>query len=330
VTEFPQADQRPSPIDDGFEIDTRVAQDEAGLPLATALERAGLEPTAEPVPLTQRQLFIRRFKRHKLAIASLAVLILIFVLCFGASWFATAPSDQRSDLSQKNLPPSMEYPFGTDYNGRDMVPRVLYGGQISLRIGVGVAIVSTLLGTTLGAIAGLYGRWIDQLLMRITDLVLILPAIAVLAVAFQKWKASPTTIVFVLAALFWMQIARVVRGLTLSLKEKEFVEGARAAGASGPRIILRHILPNCIGPIMVNLTLQIAVAIITESTLSFLGLGVAKPEISWGTLLYDARSSYNQNIHLILFPGMAILLTVLAVNALGDGLRDALDPHAKH
>ena len=330
MSDIPKADERSSVDDDGLAIDTAVAPDEPGAPLAAALEAAGLEATAEPVPLSQRQLFLRRFKRHKLAIISLVVLILIFVLCFGASWFATSPSDQRSDLSLKNMPPSLDHPFGTDYNGRDMASRVLYGGQISLRIGVGVAIVSTLLGTTMGAIAGLYGKWIDQVLMRITDLVLILPAIAVLAVAFQRWEASPTTIVLVLAALFWMPIARVVRGLTLSLKEKEFVEGARAAGASGPRIILRHILPNCIGPIMVNLTLQIAVAIITESTLSFLGLGVAKPEISWGTLLYDARSSYNQNIHLILFPGMAILLTVLAVNALGDGLRDALDPHAKH
>jgi len=211
-----------------------------------------------------------------------------------------------------------------------MFTRVLYGGQISLRIGIGVAVVSTLLGTVAGAVAGLYGKWADQILMRATDLFLILPAIAILAVSLKRFGQDPNKIVLVLAGLFWMQIARVVRGVTLSLREKEFVEGARAAGAGGPRIILRHILPNCLGPIMVNLTLQIAVAIITESTLSFLGYGVAKPDYSWGSLLYDARAKYSHDIHLVLFPGFAILLTVLAVNALGDGLRDALDPHAKH
>jgi peptide/nickel transport system permease protein len=328
--EFPEADGH-NPTDDGFSIDTRVVPDEGGAPLAIELGVTDLDVTAEPVALSQWQLFIRRFKRHKLAIISLVALILIFFLCFGvANLFLTAPADQRSDLLNRDLGPSLDHPFGTDDLGRDMFARVLYGGQISLRIGLGVALFSTILGTTFGAIAGLYGKWLDQVLMRATDLVLILPAIAVLAVALQRFGQKPNNIVLVLAGLFWMQIARVVRGLTMSLKEKEFVEGARAAGAGGPRIILRHILPNCIGPIMVNLTLQIAVAIITESTLSFLGYGVAKPAVSWGTLLYDARTKYNMDIHLVLFPGLAILLTVLSVNALGDGLRDALDPHAKH
>lgn len=330
MDEFPESGDRRSPTDDSVFVDTRVVPDEGGAPLALELGVVGLDVGAEPVALSQRQLFVRRFKRHKMAIASLVILVLIFLLCFGASYFATSPADQRSDLANVSQAPSLDHPFGTDELGRDMFTRVLYGGQISLRIGLGVAIVSTLLGTTFGAIAGLYGKWLDQILMRLTDLVLILPGIAVLAVALLRYGQKPNTIVLVLAGLFWMQLARVVRGLTLSLKEKEFVEGARAAGAGGPRIILRHILPNCIGPIMVNLTLQIAVAIITESTLSFLGYGVAKPDVSWGTLLYDARTKVNEDVHLVLFPGFAILLTVLAVNALGDGLRDALDPHAKH
>lgn len=162
--------------------------------------------------------------------------------------------------------------------------------------------------------------------MRLTDLFLIIPALAILAIAREKFGDSTTTISLVLAALFWMWIARVVRGQTLALKEKEFIEAAKAIGGTGPRIIARHVLPNCLGAIVVNATLQIAVAIITESTLSFLGFGV---DASWGNLLATAKGNYDNDTHLLYFPGLAILLTVLCVNALGDGLRDALDPHAK-
>jgi peptide/nickel transport system permease protein len=319
-----------SPRGDSIELDSTLAQDAGGAPLALEL---GIGPEgagpSEPVALSQWQLFIRRFRRHKFAIFSLIVLIVLFVLCFSAPWIAPFPKGD-TDLLSRNLPPSSEHWLGTDEGGRDVLTDLLYGGQISLRIGVSVALVSTLLGTTFGALAGLYGKWIDQVLMRLTDLFLLLPLVAVLAVALERFGKKPNTVVLVLAGLFWMQIARVVRGLTLSLKEKEFVEGARAAGASGPRIILRHILPNCIGPIMVNLTLQIAVAIISESTLSFLGFGVQRPDISWGTMLNDNRGNYDEQIHTLLAPGFAILLTVLCVNAFGDGLRDAFDPHAKH
>jgi peptide/nickel transport system permease protein len=319
-----------SPRGDSVELDSTLAQDAAGAPLALELGVSGDIPgPSEPVALSQWQLFIRRFRRHKFAIFSLFVLIVLFVLSFSASWIAPFPKGQ-TDLLARNLSPSSDHWLGTDEGGRDILTDVLYGGQISLRIGISVALVSTLLGTTFGALAGLYGKWVDQILMRLTDLFLLVPLIAVLAVALERFGKKPNTVVLVLAGLFWMQIARVVRGLTLSLREKEFVEGARAAGASGPRIILRHILPNCIGPIMVNLTLQIAVAIIAESTLSFLGFGVQRPDISWGTMLNDNRGNYENHIHTLLAPGLAILLTVLCVNALGDGLRDAFDPHAKH
>jgi peptide/nickel transport system permease protein len=319
-----------SPRGDSVALDSTVAQDQGGAPLALELGTEGLPPgPGDPVALSQRQLFFRRFKRHKLAIASLVVLIVLFVLCFSADLIADYPKGQ-TDLLARNESPSAEHWFGTDEGGKDVFTDILYGGQISLRIGIGVALVATFLGTTVGAVAGLYGKWIDQLLMRTTDLFLLLPAVAVLAVSLERFGKRPNTVVLVLAGLFWMQIARVVRGLTLSLKEKEFVEGARAAGASGPRIVLRHILPNCIGPIMVNLTLQIAVAIIAESTLSFLGFGVQRPDISWGTMLNDNRDNFDETIHTLLFPGFAILITVLCVNALGDGLRDAFDPHAKH
>lgn len=320
-----------SPRGDSVELDSTVAQDAAGAPLALELGVEGGDVTGptEPVALSQWQLFTRRFKRHKFAIVSMFILLLLFVLCFSAPWITDFPKG-KTDLLARNESPSSEHWFGTDEGGKDVFTDVLYGGQISLRIGLSVAIVSTLVGTAFGALAGLYGKWIDQILMRLTDLFLLVPLIAVLAVALERFGKKPNTVVFVLAGLFWMQIARVVRGLTLSLKEKEFVEGARAAGASGPRIVLRHILPNCIGPIMVNLTLQIAVAIIAESTLSFLGFGVQRPDISWGTMLNDNRDNFDETIHTLLFPGFAILITVLCVNALGDGLRDAFDPHAKH
>jgi peptide/nickel transport system permease protein len=298
-------------------------------PVEEQLVAAGLLAEAEPEPLSQWQLFLRRFRRHKLAIGSLVFLVLLYAVVFSAGWLAPFPQGQQ-DLLLGPTAPSADHWLGTDELGRDLLSELLYAGQISLRIGVAVAVVSTIIGATLGAIAGFYGRWIDQLLMRTTDLFLIVPAVAALAIALRRFGSSPLTVTLVLAGLFWMWIARVVRAQTLALREKEFVEAAQAVGASGPRIIVRHILPNCIGPIMVNATLQIAVAIIAESTLSFLGFGVGKGVTSWGKMLSDAEGYFNNNTHLLYFPGLCIVLTVLAVNALGDGLRDALDPHAKH
>jgi peptide/nickel transport system permease protein len=296
---------------------------EPGVPI-----EEGLAEAAEPIPLSQWQLFYRRFKRHKLAVASLVVLVLLFVMCYGADWIAPFPKGQQ-DLTpgSENQSPSWDHLFGTDQLGRDYFSEVLYAGQVSLRIGLTVALLSTTVGTIFGAIAGFYGGWLDQVVMRTTDLFLIVPALAVLALGQQRFGSSAATVSFVLAAVLWMAIARIVRGQVLAVKEKEFVEAARAVGASGRRIVLRHILPNCIGPIVVNVTLAIAVAIIIESTLSFLGFGVGS---SWGNLLNTARGNYDNYVHLLYFPGLAILLTVLCVNALGDGLRDALDPHAKH
>jgi peptide/nickel transport system permease protein len=310
-----------------FATDVRETLPGAPAEAELAIEE-GLVATAEPIPLSQRQLFYRRFKRHKLAIASLVVLVILFVLCYGADWIAPFEKGQQ-DLSSGsgNQSPSLDHLFGTDQLGRDYFSEVLFAGQISLRIGVTVAVLSTTVGTIMGAIAGYYGRWFDQIVMRTTELFLILPALAVLAIAQQKFGSSPATISYVLAGVFWMTIARVVRAQTLAIKEKEFVEAARAIGASGRRIIVRHILPNCIGPIVVNVTLVIAVAIVLESTLSFLGFGVGS---SWGNMLNNARGNYDNYTHLLYFPGLAILLTVLCVNALGDGLRDAFDPHAKH
>jgi peptide/nickel transport system permease protein len=318
----------------------KIGGEPAPLGSPVALEPMSMLPVEqhEPTPRSQWQLFWRRFFRHRVAVVGAIVLVLLIVLCFGAKFFAPYPKNHQ-DLLLGPTSPSRKHLMGTDELGRDQLTEILYAGQISLKIGLAVAFFSTLTGTIIGAAAGYFGRFWDQLLMRLTDLFLVVPAIAVLAVAlkfftgyslFGKQIAQETWIIIVLAGLGWMYIARVVRGQVLSIKEKEFVEAARAAGASSQRIVSRHILPNCIGPILVNATLSIAAAIITESTLSFLGFGVQPPTTSWGNMLASAEGNYNQNTHLLYFPGLMILLTVLCVNFLGDGLRDAFDPQHKH
>jgi peptide/nickel transport system permease protein len=275
------------------------------------------------------QLSWRRFARHKAALASIGVLVALAVVCFGAPLFAPYARDHQN-LTLGTVGPSWSHWFGTDELGRDQLTRILYAGQISLKIGLAVALLSTVVGVAVGAVAGYLGKAADQVLMRVTDLFLIVPALAVLAIALKKFGHDDLTIIWVLAALFWMYVARVVRAQVLSVKEQEFVEAARASGASGPWIVARHILPNCIGPIVVNATLAVAAAIVAESTLSFLGFGVQLPATSWGRMLSDAEGYVGTSqSYLLYFPGLAILLTVLAVNFLGDGLRDAFDPQSE-
>lgn len=305
-----------------------------------------LAPGAEAEPRTQWQLFRRRFFRHRAAMVGLTVLVLLMVACFGASWVAFYSKDWHLFAVGAQGPSKMHW-FGLDGNGYDELTQILYAGQLSLKIGLAVALISTLIGTTIGSLAGYYGSVWDQFLSRFTDLFLIVPQLAVLAIATKKFSQSNSflfwkfgekafgiyrvdkdlVIIVVLALLGWTYVARTVRGQVLSIKEKEFVEAARAAGASDRRVIVRHILPNCVGVIMVNLTLSIAGAVIAESTLSFLGFGVQPPQSSWGKMLSDAEGYVGTpNVHLLYFPGLMLLLTVLAVNFLGDGLRDALDP----
>jgi peptide/nickel transport system permease protein len=288
---------------------------------------------AEAVPRTQWQLFWRRFFRHRLAVGSIIILGLLCIACFGATWIAPY-SISKIDISLVGTAhgPSWKHWFGTDELGHDQLSVLLHAGQISLRIGLAVAAFSTILGVLVGAAAGYFGGVIDRFLSAVTDLFLVVPELALLAVALSYFGRNPTTIILVLAALGWTYIARVVRGQVLSLKEKEFVEAARASGASSWRIIIRHILPNLVGAIMVNLTLSVAVAIVAESTLSFLGYGINPPANSWGLMLSENEGAVNDmsKIHLLLFPGLMLLITVMCVNFLGDGLRDAFDPQAKH
>jgi peptide/nickel transport system permease protein len=287
----------------------------------------GLGVDAEAVGRSQWRVLIRRFLRHRLAVVSIVVLVLIAVACFAADWLAPYAKNDQGGLTAG---PSAQHWFGTDDLGRDLLTEMMYAGQISLQIGFGVALISTAVGVAIGALAGYFSRWTDQLLMRVTDLFLVVPAIAILlAMAIKEFGDSTATIVLILAGLGWMYIARVVRGQTLTLKEREFVEAARASGASNTRIIGRHLVPNMMGAILVNATLAIAAAIIAESTLSFLGFGVQPPTTSWGRMLADAKGYVGTDkAYLVYFPGLALLIVVLAVNFIGDGLRDSFDPQS--
>lgn len=274
---------------------------------------------------TQWQIAWQRFRRHKMAMASLIVLLLLYLSAALAP--IVAPYDPNElDLTNLRDPPSLQHPMGTDVLGRDLFSRVIYGGRISLLVGLGVALSASLIGTTVGAIAGFRGGWIDSILMRITDFFLAMPFLAVLMMGARALGGSIFDIVVILSALFWMPMARIVRGVFLSMKEKEYIEAARASGASGRRIIVRHMLPNALGPIVVNVTLGIALAILVESTLSFLGFGIQPPTATWGNMVSSAKDAMVTQPWLMWFPGLMILVTVLCVNFLGDGLRDALDP----
>ncbi len=299
-----------------------------------ALQEEFVPPSPGPIEgpdraLTTRQLAWRRFKRHKLAVASAIVLVIISLGAIFAGVVTRGHTFSGIDLLQSLETPSSQHWFGTDVLGRDEFTRVVYGGRISLMIGITVAASAALIGTFTGAIAGYYGGWIDNVLMRVTDLFLSIPFLVILIIASRALGGSLFDIVVILSLFFWMPDARIVRGLFLSLKEKEFVESARSSGASNKRIIFYHILPNTMGPIIVSTTLNVAAAILTESALSFLGFGVQPPTPTWGNLLEDARQFVFIAPWLVWFPGLAILVTVLAVNFLGDGLRDALDPHQK-
>jgi peptide/nickel transport system permease protein len=297
------------------------------LPVEVSAKAPG-EFILEERALTTRQLAWRRFKRHKPAIISL---IILGVICAAVILVGVISkySFSQQDLFSRTQGPSAKHWFGTDQLGRDVFTRVLYGGRISLLVGLSVALSAGVIGAVVGALAGFYGGWIDNILMRVTDLFLSIPFLVVLIVAANWLGGSLFDIVVILALFFWMPDARIVRGVYLSLKEKEFVEAARSSGASNTRIIFNHMLPNAMGPIIVNATLSVAAAILTESALSFLGFGVQPPTPTWGNLLNGSRQFTTLAPWLVWFPGLAILITVLCVNFLGDGLRDALDPHQK-
>lgn len=270
----------------------------------------------------------RSLRRHKLAVASLGVVAVMVAACVAAPLLAGYRFD-AIDLTAIRRPPTWEHWMGTDDLGRDLLARILYGGRVSILIGLLAAVIGTGLGSLVGVAAGYYGRRTDGVLMRITDVVYSIPALPLLIVLASYTEAAAPSMALIIGLLSWTTTARVVRGEVLSIKQMPWVEAARGLGASHPRIIARHVLPNAMGPIVVSATLAVGNAILVESSLSFLGLGVQPPTPTWGNMLMEAQATMATEPWLAVFPGVAILLIVLAVNFIGDGLRDALDPRVR-
>ncbi|WP_199087510.1 ABC transporter permease [Bosea sp. ASV33] len=278
----------------------------------------------------------RRFRRHRLAMASTVVLGLLVIGVIVGPWlWPVAIND--IDFSAQLQGPSWKHPFGTDDLGQDILARMMYGGRISLAVGLAAMVVATIVGVLIGAFAGMSRKYADPVLMWVTDLFLSLPQLPLLLLIIYLFREQLKAlfgveggvfvlIVVVIGGLRWMPVARLVRAQFLSLREKEFVEAARAQGATKMRQMMRHILPNALGPVIVASTIEVSSAIIAESTLSFLGLGFPPDIPTWGRLLFDAKDQLDTAPHWAMFPGAAIFLTVLSINFIGDGLRDALDP----
>jgi peptide/nickel transport system permease protein len=283
---------------------------------------------------TMWQIALRQFLRHRMAMVSMVVLLVIT-----ASALLAAPLSLqdpfKTQAANNLLAPSWQHPFGTDDLGRDVFTRILYGGRVSLTVGFLATLVSLIIGVFVGGLAGYFGGMLDNALMRVTDLFLSFPTLFVLILLsallretrMNFLRSGMLPVVFVIASLSWMGLARLVRASFLSLREKEFVEAAHSVGAGNFRVILRHILPNTMSPIIVNSTLILAYSIITESGLSYLGFGIQPPTPSWGNMLNRAQIYVYIAPWLGIFPGLMIFLTVISINYIGDGLRDALDPY---
>ncbi|MFQ5742217.1 MAG: ABC transporter permease [Acidobacteriota bacterium] len=274
---------------------------------------------------SRRALVWQRVRKHKPAMVSLVVISMMAVACLAAPLIVPYEFD-AIDLSAIRQAPSPAHWMGTDDLGRDLFTRVLYGGRVSILIGLLSAVVGTGLGSAVGAVAGFYGGRVDNLLMRLTDVAYSIPTLPLLIVLSSYTEAAVSSMALIIGLLSWMAAARVVRGEVLTIKQMAYVEAARSLGATNLRIMTRHILPNAIGPIVVGATLAVGNAIILESSLSFLGLGVQPPTPTWGNMLQDAQATMATKPWLTIFPGLAILLVVLSVNFIGDGLQDALDP----
>lgn len=278
----------------------------------------------------------RRFRKHKLAVASLFILSALVLAIVAGPFLWHVPIDDV-DFAAQLKPPSPAHPLGTDDLGQDLLARLIYGGRISLAVGLSAMLVAMIVGVTAGALSGMSSGKIDAALMWVTDLFLSLPQLPLLLMAIYLFRNGLKSalgaeggvfvlIVLVIGGLRWMPVARLVRAQFLSLREKEFVEAARALGAGRLRLVVRHILPNALGPVIVAGTIDVAAAIIAESTLSFLGLGFPPDIPTWGRVLFDSKDYLDIAPYWALFPGAAIFLAVLSINFIGDGLRDALDP----
>ncbi len=287
------------------------------------------------------QMAIRRFFKHKMAVAGLFMLIFVVVFTLGGAFLFTETDANFNDTSRR-LTVSEEHPLGTDNIGRDLLARSIYGGQISLIIGLFAMTVSVSVGVTVGVLSGYFGGWVDSLLMRITEAMLSIPTLLLLLLLAnvlgnripelrlfgRSFSGSVLVIIFIIGCTSWMYLARIIRGNILSLKNSEYVTAAQALGASNWRIISRHLLPNTLAPIVVAGTLGVAQAILQEAYISFLGVGVKAPTATWGNILEGAKQFIDSAPWLWLVPSLLILITVMGINFVGDGLRDALDPRS--
>jgi peptide/nickel transport system permease protein len=287
---------------------------------------------------TMAQLVWRSYRRHKPAMIGTTI-ILIFALAAILAPYLTPYDPEKTELTAMLQPPSADHLMGTDELGRDLLTRLFYGGRVSLSIGVMAMALAVTVGAVVGGLAGFYGGWVDNILMRFTDMMLAFPQLfilIILALALRDLPiealrgtafASVFSIVLVIAVLAWMRVARLVRAAFLSLKEKEFIEAARCCGVPNLRIMVRHLLPNAMSPIIVAATFRVATSIITESGLSYLGFGVQPPTPTWGNMLKNAQEQMTRAPWTAIFPGLMIFVAVIAINFIGDGLRDALDPY---
>jgi peptide/nickel transport system permease protein len=305
------------------------------IPASPTVDRAGAEEYRAP-SVTPAQETWRRFRKHRLAVASATVLGAMVLAVLIGPFIWKVPINEIDFTARLKLS-SVAHPLGTDDLGQDLLARMLYGGRISLAVGIASAFVAVFVGIAIGAIAGMSRGAVDAFLMWVTDLFLAMPQLPLLLLVIYLFRdalkdiAGPEfgifiMVVAVIGGLRWMQVARLVRAQFFSLREKEFVEAARALGATPWRQVTRHILPNALGPVIVVATIDVAAAIIAESTLSFLGLGFPPDTPTWGRLLFDAKDYLEVAPHWALFPGLAIFLAVVSINYIGDGLRDALDP----
>ncbi len=272
--------------------------------------------------------FWKRFLRNRMAVAGSVIVLFLFCVSLLAPWFA--PYDPNAiDLKNVLAPPSGGHPFGTDPLGRDVLSRMIWGAGISLKVGFVATGIAILIGTILGALAGYYSRWADALIMRFVDIMLCFPTFFLILAVIALLEPNIWNIMIIIGITGWMGVARLVRAEFLSLKERDYAVAEKALGARDFRIIFRHILPNAMAPVLVSATLGVAGAILTESALSFLGIGVQPPTPSWGNILTAGKDNIEIAWWLSLFPGLAILFTVLGYNLLGEGIRDAIDPRLK-
>ncbi|MFV2044283.1 MAG: ABC transporter permease [Anaerolineales bacterium] len=266
-----------------------------------------------------------RFRRHRMALAGMALMGLIVALVILAPW-VTPYDPNEIDLKIRLQPPDAQNLMGTDELGRDVLTRILYGGRISLLIGIAAMVVSVTIGTLVGAVGGYFGGKIDSIVMRLVDVFISFPSLFLLIMLASFLGTSLVTIIFVIGLLSWMRVARLVRANFLTVKERDFIAAARALGVSGKRIVLQHLLPNSLGPVIVAATISVSLAILTESALSYLGMGIQPPQATWGNMLRFAQQQIGTAPWTAIFPGLMIFLVSIAINFIGDGMRDAFDP----